>query len=623
MAFKLIIFLFVFLNSLAYSQEPQNLISAKEAIEIIKEEEGTFHFVNITEEEFLATCGDVSFNKDQNLMHQYCTALVESDVCKNVSPMRRKNCDKDLISSFSDSPSLIWNCLKGVGLGVADIFIVIGKILKGLYNLISSPIDTTKKIGGAGGDILGQFQNYASTAYLRELNMINKENPPPNSKSNKMMAAQAVAGMLFSNLGSQVLAFLHEKNADFSCLNNANQSKEACHLATNIVSLFFGGKIAINTVRWFLPLTKGRIAKLFRKNKKSLAKIEDAQINAKTISTIEESLPAAGGLKAVADKAAKIAWKDYAKLTASLAVKFGVTQKRFNELLKKAPPTNVKLSRKTKKHIDALHGYARADEGVKIATNNARQAIKNADKAAQNAQRLTAKAKTSPTPLSKAEADLAVAQSNLAQRNATLAASELTFAEAQLKVAQLEAAAIIAPSAARARVLNRQNIKNKEKVGQFRKDVDANQSKVNTAANEVKRYEEVPVIRKNRAEQKAIRDDANLRGKLGIEPAPKAPRNPASGTGTSTKSGSSGTGTKSGSASKSKLDEDLVDNNPLTNPLAPAGAISPIHHPLSITGKIGDKVRGTADDVLDDIGKAADDALDDIGGGRGGGALDD
>ena len=262
MAFKLIIFLFVFLNSLAYSQEPQNLISAKEAIEIIKEEGTRFDlsFVEPTQNQFLKTCGDQLFDKDIDLMHQYCKAFVSSDICKKVSPERRMNCNKDIIPSITDSPSLIWNCLKGVGLGAADIIVMLAAILEGIFTFITSPIESSKHIVQAGKD-LNQLQNYVNTGYMSELQNINKENPPPDSNNNQMTAAKAVSEKIFANLTKNVENFLAEKHREFYCLNNDNMMKMTCQHITNFLSLFVGGVVAVrglySSAKWFMNVKKG------------------------------------------------------------------------------------------------------------------------------------------------------------------------------------------------------------------------------------------------------------------------------------------------------------------------------------------------------------------------------
>ena len=170
------------------------------------------------------------------------------------------NCNEDLKASITHAPENVWNCMKGVGLGIKDIIVVLGKMLKGIFTFITSPIESTKKGAKIVGAGLNQFQNYASTEYARELQIINKENPPPDSKRNKTIAMKAVTGVIFGNLIDNVFNFLGEKNTAFACYNDENKWKRSCQLITNIVSAFAGGAIALKGVhsaaKWLMGSKK-------------------------------------------------------------------------------------------------------------------------------------------------------------------------------------------------------------------------------------------------------------------------------------------------------------------------------------------------------------------------------
>ena len=234
-------------------------LTAKEALKIMNETQRAQlpHLLRQSQQEkFLKACGDQSFKSDENLFYQYCEAFIASDLCKDVSPEKRMNCNEDLKASITHAPENVWNCMKGVGLGIKDIIVVLGKILKGIFTFITSPIESTKKGAKIASAGLGQLQNYVSTEHMRQLQIINKENPPPDSRNNKRRASAAVEEIILSNLIDNVFNFLGEKNTAFACYNDENKWKRSCQLITNIVSIVAGGAIAgkgiHSAAQWFM-----------------------------------------------------------------------------------------------------------------------------------------------------------------------------------------------------------------------------------------------------------------------------------------------------------------------------------------------------------------------------------
>ena len=234
-------------------------LTAKEALKIMNETQRAQlpHLLRQSQQEkFLKACGDQSFKSDENLFYQYCEAFISSDLCKDVEPEKRMNCNEDLKASVTHAPENVWNCMKGVGLGIKDIIVVLGKILEGIFTFITSPIESTKKGAKIASAGLGQLQNYVSTEHMRQLQIINKENPPPDSRNNKRRASAAVEEIILSNLIDNVFNFLGEKNTAFACYNDENKWKRSCQLITNIVSIVAGGAIAgkgiHSAAQWFM-----------------------------------------------------------------------------------------------------------------------------------------------------------------------------------------------------------------------------------------------------------------------------------------------------------------------------------------------------------------------------------
>ena len=257
---KKLLFFNLLLLSASFSYA-ENIISAQEALKMINEQKGiTSHTPHLLREHqqknFLKACGDQSFNSSEDLVYQYCKAFVSSDICKNIEPERRMNCNKDLNAHIIHAPENGWNCIKGLGQGLLNALVVAGRILK----LMLSPIDSTNKGLKAGAEKLAQLQNYVNTGYVRELQIINRENPPADSDENVRRATRAVVGNMFGYLINNAKNYLSEKSTAFACLNDDNKFKRSCELITNAFFIKEGAWLGYYTAKGTL-MVPGKVIK--------------------------------------------------------------------------------------------------------------------------------------------------------------------------------------------------------------------------------------------------------------------------------------------------------------------------------------------------------------------------
>ena len=473
------------------------------------------------QEQFLEACDDQTFNSDGNLVHQYCEAYINSEICQNVKPHRRFDCNEDFkkTSMIKGGLGNTFRCLQGLGLGVWDILALMGNILKAVFKFIISPIDSTKK----GGEGLAQLQNYISTDYTRELQRLNKENPPPDSGQNKRKAMQAVSGIILGNLMEGVEGFLNKHDTEFSCLNTRNKWQKSCRLFTNILSMIAGGAgagilakrlakgdkakkaagpagagaAAAGAALWLLPEGKEHYAiTRLRKHKDDAAQFQIAKDNAADAADMllfaskpdhlykdyfESLKPHIQRYKETTDKSYKSMRKDLAK-------KIGVSEKTIDnaaDMMKQAK--NAELVRQGKSHEKYTpYGFRRLSYKLNIDfkeffDKKAKREIRNAGYRAKK-ERVS---------------ELGKAEYGLSQSNLRVAQGEAKYWNSSLERDELALAKIISEA-----VLPSRTEAIKKDLNKANSKIQTNHTNVLAERETVQHYEGLPVIVAERERQK-------------------------------------------------------------------------------------------------------------------------
>lgn len=233
-------------------------LTSEQLIEKIKKQKKNIPiFIQGTYEQFSEICKDSTFERNRDPIQQYCTALMQSNICAQVAKEDRLDCN-NISPKISDTMQFIKQCLIGSWEAVKTLIQLGGDILESINNFFLKPKEGLDKFSKT----LGGMHDYVHHIYAQELHQLNKQYP---ERDNSFGATQETLGHLFTNLMNNVDQYLISKKVGFSCLNNQKKMEKSCELISEVILLALGatalaqgGKILGKSIhKWFKPPKKG------------------------------------------------------------------------------------------------------------------------------------------------------------------------------------------------------------------------------------------------------------------------------------------------------------------------------------------------------------------------------